>query len=67
MQARLNTASRDASIQAFHLAIGIAAGLVALGGVLGLAGIVNPRREVRASGCPGGQLVGATVEAARAG
>ena len=34
--------------------------------LLGLAGIVNPRREVHASDCPGGQLVGATVEAARA-
>jgi EmrB/QacA subfamily drug resistance transporter len=67
MQARLDTASRDASIDAFHLAIAIAAGLVALGGALGLAGIVNPRREVKASDCPGGQLVGATAEAARAG
>ena len=40
--------------------------LVAMGGLLGLAGIVNPRREVKASDCPGGQLVGATAEAARA-
>lgn len=38
--------------------MGIAAGLVALGGLLGLAGIVNPRREVSAAGCAGGQLVG---------
>ena len=67
MRARLETASLDASIQAFHLAIGIAAGLVAVGGALGLAGIVNPRREVKASDCPGGQLVGAAAEAARAG
>jgi len=37
--------------------MGIAAGLVALGGLLGLAGIVNPRREVSAAGCAGGQLV----------
>ena len=66
VRARLDQASSDASIDAFHLAMGIAAGLVALGGLLGLAGIVNPRREVDASGCPGGQLVGATQEAARA-
>ena len=64
---RLEEASLNASIDAFHTAIGIAATLVALGGVLGLAGIVNPRREVKASDCPGGQLVGATAEAARAG
>jgi EmrB/QacA subfamily drug resistance transporter len=67
VRARLERASRDASIDAFHMAMGIAAALVALGGVLGLAGIVNPRREVKACECPGGQLVGATVEAARTG
>jgi hypothetical protein len=47
------------------MAIGIAALLVGLGGVLGLIGIVNPRRQVNACDCPGGQLVGATAEAAR--
>jgi len=66
VRARLEQASEDASVDAFHLAIGIAATLVALGGVLGLAGIVNPRRDVHASECPGGQLVGVTAEAARA-
>jgi EmrB/QacA subfamily drug resistance transporter len=66
VRARLEQASLDASIDAFHMAMGIAAALVGLGGVLGLAGIVNPRREVKACDCPGGQLVGATAEAARA-
>ena len=33
--------------------------LVAAGGLVGLLGIVNPRRRVAAEGCPGGQLVGA--------
>jgi EmrB/QacA subfamily drug resistance transporter len=65
VQARLEAASRDASVDAFQLAVGIATVLVALGGVLGLAGIVNPRRQVKASGCPGGQLAGASAEAAR--
>jgi EmrB/QacA subfamily drug resistance transporter len=65
--ARLEEASLSASVDAFHLAIGIAAALVGLGGLLGLAGIVNPRRAVKAHDCPGGQLVGATVEAARTG
>ena len=67
VRTELEQASLDASIDAFHMAIGIATTLVALGGLLGLAGIVNPRREVKACDCPGGQLVGATVEAARAG
>ena len=40
--------------------------LVALGGLLGLVGIVNPRRAVSAAGCAGGQLVGAPEEVADA-
>jgi MFS family permease len=55
----------DTSTGAFHLAMGISAGLVAFGGVLGLIGIQNPGRKVKASGCPGGQLSGAPGEAAR--
>jgi hypothetical protein len=47
------------------MAIGIATLLVGLGGVLGLIGIVNPRRRVEAVDCPGGQLVGTPVEACR--
>jgi EmrB/QacA subfamily drug resistance transporter len=67
IRAKLARASSQSSVDAFHMAIGIAVVLVGLGGALGLAGIVNPRREVRASDCAGGQLVGATAEAARAG
>ncbi|MDX6683024.1 MAG: hypothetical protein QOG94_3063 [Solirubrobacteraceae bacterium] len=58
-------AVRDASVRAFRTGIAIAAGLVALGGLLGLAGIVNPRRDVSAAGCCGGQLVGMPEELAR--
>ncbi len=66
VRAEVARASRESSVDAFRLAIAIGTGLVALGGLLGLAGIVNPRREVKACDCPGGQIVGATAEAARA-
>jgi EmrB/QacA subfamily drug resistance transporter len=64
-RALIANATEDASGAAFHFGIGIAAGLVAAGGVLGLVGIVNPRRFVCAAECPGGQLAGAPREAAR--
>jgi EmrB/QacA subfamily drug resistance transporter len=58
-------ATQQASESAFHVGIGIAAVLVAGGGVLGLVGIVNPRRYVCAAECAGGQLAGAPREAGR--
>jgi EmrB/QacA subfamily drug resistance transporter len=47
-------AVEEASVQAFHLGIGVAALMVAAGGVLGLVGIRNPRREVRCEDCAEG-------------
>ena len=58
-------AIQSASVHAFHVGIGIAAALVAFGGLLGLAGIRNPRRVVPCADCPGGQLAGQPLEAAR--
>jgi EmrB/QacA subfamily drug resistance transporter len=54
----------DSAVHAFRTGIGIAAVLVGLGGVLGLVGIRNPRREVRCEDCAGGQFAGQPVDAA---
>ena len=63
--ATVRDSAQDASVTAFHMGLGIATILVALGGVLGLIAITNPRRRVSAADCPGGQLVGHPREAAR--
>jgi len=57
--------AQDASVSAFHVGLGIATALVALGGVLGLIAISNPRRKVSAEECPGGQLAGHPRDGAR--
>jgi EmrB/QacA subfamily drug resistance transporter len=64
---RVSAAVRDASVSAFHLGLGLSTALVALGGLLGLAGIVNPKRTVRGEDCAGGQLVAAPLAAAEKG
>jgi EmrB/QacA subfamily drug resistance transporter len=64
-QADAVTAAADAaSLDSFRAGIGIAGGLVLLGGLIGAAGIQNPRRAVCAEECAGGQLVGASPDAA---
>jgi EmrB/QacA subfamily drug resistance transporter len=65
VEASVREASTDASVSAFRVGLGIATALVALGGVLGLVGITNPRRRVDAADCAGGQLVGQPQEGAR--
>ncbi len=64
-RARLADATDAASVSAFRLGMGISAVLVAGGGLLGLIGLRNPRREVKCVDCPGGQLAGAPQEAAQ--
>jgi EmrB/QacA subfamily drug resistance transporter len=65
LQARVvNAAADEASLDAFHLGIGIAALLVAAGGIAGAVGVRNPQRSVLAEECEGGALVGAALDAA---
>jgi hypothetical protein len=61
------TAVQAASVHAFHVGVGISATLVALGGLLGLAGIRNPQRRVRSEDCSGGQIAGQPVDTAQDG
>jgi predicted MFS family arabinose efflux permease len=60
----ITVASGQSSLEAFRVGIGVASALVVLGGLIGAAGIQNPRRVVRAQRCPGGQLAGAPLDAA---
>jgi len=60
----VTAAAENASLESFHLGMGIAALLVAAGGVVGAVGVRNPRRVVLAEECEGGALVGASLDAA---
>jgi EmrB/QacA subfamily drug resistance transporter len=62
--AAITAGSNGASLDAFRVGIGVAGGLVIIGGLIGAAGIRNPRRVVRAERCSGGQLAGAPLDAA---
>ena len=42
----------------FRMGLLFAAGLTAAGGLIGLALVSDPPRDVRAEDCPGGQLAG---------
>jgi EmrB/QacA subfamily drug resistance transporter len=53
-----------ASVGAFHHAVLICGVLVAAGGVVGFLGIADPKRDVDAAHCSGGQLVAAPAAAA---
>jgi hypothetical protein len=63
-RATVHAALVDASVHAFRFGLVIAALLAALGGLVALIGIENPRREVPSAECPGGPLVGASADTA---
>jgi EmrB/QacA subfamily drug resistance transporter len=46
--------SLSASVYAFHVGVAVCGALIAVGGVLGIVGIRNPRREVSCADCAGG-------------
>jgi hypothetical protein len=54
----VTVAAEAASLHSFHLGMAIAAGLVAVGGLIGVAGVRNPKLDVKAEDCGGGQVVG---------
>jgi hypothetical protein len=59
-QARAITrAAEAASVHSFHVGMMIATLLLAVGGLVGLAGIRNVRGRIAAEDCGPGQLVGA--------
>jgi EmrB/QacA subfamily drug resistance transporter len=60
----ITVASGQSSLEAFRVGIGVSSALVIIGGLIGAAGIRNPKRVVRASECAGGQLAGAPLDAA---
>ena len=62
--AAITVASGQSSLEAFRVGIGVASALVIIGGLIGAAGIRNPRRVVQARECSGGQLAGAPLDAA---
>jgi EmrB/QacA subfamily drug resistance transporter len=61
----VSAAVTDASVSSFRIGMAVSAALVISGGLLGAAGIRNPRRKVAASDCAGGQLAGQPADAAR--
>jgi EmrB/QacA subfamily drug resistance transporter len=64
-RASVHDALADSSTAAFRLGLGIGGAVVVLGGIAGLVGIVNPKREVSCAECPGGALIGASEDQGR--
>jgi EmrB/QacA subfamily drug resistance transporter len=54
----LRIAAEQASLHSFHLGMAIAAALVAIGGLVGVGGIRNPRADVSAASSASGQAAG---------
>jgi EmrB/QacA subfamily drug resistance transporter len=57
-------APNSESVAAFHEIVMMCAALVAIGGIVGSIGITNPKKDIDAERCSGGQLVGTPGPAA---
>jgi EmrB/QacA subfamily drug resistance transporter len=64
-RAEVHAALVNSSVYAFRIGLGISAGLAALGGLVALIGIENPRRRVPCADCPGGALQGGSIDVVR--
>lgn len=60
----LEATAREAGVSGFRLGMGVSGALLIAGGLVGAAGIRNPRRVVLAADCGGGQWVGQPGDAA---
>ncbi len=54
----------DVTVRSFHVTMALAAGLLTASALVAAIGIRNPRRDLHAGDCPGGQLAGAPQAAA---
>jgi EmrB/QacA subfamily drug resistance transporter len=60
---RVHDALESGSVKAFHIGIGIGGALAIAGGLISLAGLEGRRRpDVKAEGCPGGAICGASED-----
>jgi hypothetical protein len=62
----LEETAREAGVSGFRLGMGVSGALLIVGGLVGAAGIRNPRRVVLAADCGGGQWAGHPLDAANA-
>ena len=61
----VQAAVTDASVDGFRTGMLLGAGIVVLAGLVSIAGIRNPERDVKCADCAGGALAGAPQDAAR--
>jgi hypothetical protein len=61
-RARVHATLEDASIKAYHVGVGISGLLTIVGGLISLGGIEGRLIHVKAKGCPGGAICGASED-----
>jgi EmrB/QacA subfamily drug resistance transporter len=61
-RSQVQTAIDEASVDGLRLSLAVTAALMFAGAAISAVGIRNPRRELRAEQCPGGQICGASSQ-----